>query len=50
MALAMTDDKMEVYCSFKKIVGGICGYDSRDRKHQAEIVLYHHAKKILQSI
>ena len=42
---AMTDDKMEVYCSFKKIVGGICGYDSRDRKRQAEIVPLSSCKK-----
>ena len=42
---AMTEDKMEVYCSFKKIAGGICGYDSRDRKRQAEIVPLSSCKK-----
>ena len=36
---------MEVYCSFKKIVGGICGYDNRDRKRQAEIVSLSSCKK-----
>ena len=36
---------MEVYCSFKKIVGGICGFDNRDRKRQAEIVTLSSCKK-----
>ena len=29
---------MEVCCSFKSIVGGICGSDSRDRKHEVRVV------------
>ena len=29
---------MEVCCSFKWIVGGICGSDSRDRKHEVQVV------------
>ncbi len=36
---------MEVYCSFKKIVGGICGSDSRDRKRQMLIVPLSSCKK-----
>ncbi len=30
--------KMEACCSFKSIVGGICGSDSRDRKHEVRVV------------
>ena len=29
---------MEVCCSFKSLVGGICGSDSRDRKHEVQVV------------
>jgi hypothetical protein len=29
---------MEVCCSFKSIVGGLCGSDSRDRKHEVQVV------------
>lgn len=29
---------MEVCCSFKSIVGGICGFDRRDKKKDTEII------------
>jgi hypothetical protein len=29
---------MEACCSFKSIVGGICGFDLRDRKQSTEII------------
>lgn len=29
---------MEVYCSSKSIVGGTCGSDSRDRRHEEQVV------------
>ena len=30
--------KMESCCSFKALVGGVCGYDPKDRKRDSEIV------------
>ena len=30
--------KMESCCSFKALVGGVCGYDPKDRKRDCEIV------------
>ena len=30
--------KMEGCCSFKSLVGGVCGYNIRDRKRDTEIV------------
>ena len=30
--------KMESCCSFKALVGGVCGYDSKDRKRDSKIV------------
>lgn len=30
--------KMEGCCSFKALVGGVCGYDAKDRKRDTEIV------------
>ena len=32
--------KMESCCSVKALVGGICGYDPKDRKCHSEIVPY----------
>ena len=29
---------MEVCCTFKSIVGGVCGSDCRDRKHEVQVV------------
>ena len=29
---------MEVCCSFKSLVGGICGFDTRDRKKETQII------------
>ena len=29
---------MEVCCSFKSIVGGMCGSDTRDRKKETQII------------
>ena len=29
---------MEVYCSFKTIIGGICGSDSRDKKQEVTVI------------
>ena len=29
---------MEGYCSFKAIFGGVCGYNTKDRKRKSEIV------------
>ena len=29
---------MEVCCSFKSIVGGMCGFDTRDRKRETQII------------
>ena len=29
---------MEVCCTFKSIVGGVCGSDYRDRKHEVQVV------------
>lgn len=48
---------MEVCCSFKSIVGGICGSDSRDRKHKVQVVpltsctkdMWHHLASIDRS-
>ena len=29
---------MEVGCSFKSLVGGICGFDTRDRKKETQLI------------
>ena len=29
---------MEMSCSFKSLVGGICGFDRRDRKKETQII------------
>ena len=29
---------MEVCCSFKSIVGGMCGFDTRDREKETQII------------
>ena len=29
---------MEVCCTFKSIVGGVCGSDCRDKKHEVQVV------------
>ncbi len=36
---------MQACCSFKSIVGGICGFDLRDRKQSTEIIPLHNCVK-----
>ena len=38
--------KMEGCCSFKLLIGGVCGYNTRDRMRETEIFLYFHAPRI----
>lgn len=40
---------MEICCSFKSIVGGICGFDRKDRGHDTQVIPLMTCKKDISS-